>query len=85
MNEAKESIKSEFIDDIETHSETEDLSSDSKMKIEIMVKKPYHCEICSIRFLQKTSLQSHLASVHEGKKVGFFVHIVTQNYPARKL
>ena len=56
------------------HTETKAIASDSKMKIEMMVKKPYQCEMCSIRFSQNTSLNSHLTSVHGGKKVFSCTH-----------
>ena len=50
---------------------TEPNSEQNSRENSIIAKKPYQCEICSIRFSQKTSLSSHVASVHEGKKPVF--------------
>jgi len=79
LREANKLVKSEVTDVSENlyHEETdvsenqyqsEIRSSDSKAKTEIVVKKPFQCEICSIRFKQETSLETHIACVHEGKK-----------------
>ena len=43
-------------------------SKDSSTKSLIEIQKPFQCELCLIRFKQETSLNCHIASVHEGKK-----------------
>ena len=52
----------------ENQYQSESRSSDSKSKTEIVVKKPFQCSMCKIRFKQETSLKTHIACVHEGKK-----------------
>ena len=36
------------------------------------VKKDFKCDVCDARFTKKTSVNSHIASVHEGKKSFYF-------------
>ena len=52
----------------ENQYQSENKSSNSKSKTEIVVKKPFQCSMCKIRFKQETSLETHIACVHEGKK-----------------
>ena len=69
----KSEIKSETNDVDEYYSETPiKTEQDSLETIPVGIihgaDKPFQCPKCSIRFKHKTSLETHVACVHEGKK-----------------
>ena len=43
-------------------------------------KKPFQCQSCDKRFSQATSLKTHIASVHEGKKRCFLCEICNNQF-----
>ena len=54
--------------EIQKDSKKEEHLPNNSIKSKIEIKKPFQCELCQIRFAQKTSLNCHTAAVHEGKK-----------------
>ena len=65
----KSEIKSEEFDDYEDYGNDEAYPfNQENYEKGYEITKPFICAICNARFTAKTSLNTHMASVHEGKK-----------------